>query len=176
MIHIYTGDGKGKTTSAYGVALRSLGWKKKVCVLQFLKSKGFESGEIKTLKRFSKRFKIIRFKDQTHPIFIKGKTPKKYFKLKESIKKGIEVSKKIILSKKYDLVILDEIINTIKEGFVAEREVLNLLEISSPETELILTGRGATKELIKKADYVTFMKNIKHPYKKGILARKGIEF
>jgi cob(I)alamin adenosyltransferase len=176
MIHIYTGDGKGKTTCALGIALRFLGWKKRVCVLQFLKSKNFVYGETISAKKFGDRFKIIKFKDQIHPIFIKGKTPKSYFKIKESIKRGLEIAKRIIQSKKFDLVILDEIINTVREGFIHEKEIFSLLEILPKETELILTGRGATKGLIKRADYVTLMRNIKHPYQKGILARKGVEF
>jgi len=176
MIHIYTGDGKGKTTSALGVALRFLGWKKRVCILQFLKSKCLEPGELISLKRLGKKIKIVRFKDQVHPMFIKGKTPKSYFRLKKSIKKGLNFAKRILLSKEFDLLILDEIINCMKEGFIEEREILDLLEIPSPQVELILTGRGATKNLIKRADYVTLMKDIRHPFKKGILARKGIEF
>ncbi len=176
MIHIYTGDGKGKTTSALGVALRFLGWGKRVCILQFLKSKDPESGEVRSLKKFGKKIKIVRFKDQVHPMFIKGKTPKSYFRLKRSIKKSLDFAKRILLNREFDLLILDEVINCIEEGFIEEKEILDLLEISSLKVELILTGRGATKNLIKRADYVTLMKDIRHPFKRGILARKGIEF
>jgi len=180
MIHIYTGDGKGKTTAALGLCFRALGWNLKICIYQFLKSKESETGEVNALKKIKKTIKTIKINrfDQEHPIFCSKHTSTNYSvgKLKESLIKSISDVRKVIKSKKYQIIVLDEIINTVSEGFIKENLVLDLIKNTPVDIELILTGRGATKKMIQSADYVTEMKEIKHPIKKKIYARKGIEF
>ncbi len=171
MIHVYTGEGKGKTTAAFGLAIRAAGQGKKVLILQFLKSRVKDSGVIKILSK--SRIKVVKFKGQISPLFDPGV---KLSNLKESIKKAITISIKKIKSDFYDVVILDEFNTLLRNGFANMRDVNALLEVKPERLELVFTGRGAPKELIKSADYVTEMKMIKHPFNKGFKARKGIEF
>jgi cob(I)alamin adenosyltransferase len=154
LIHVYTGDGKGKTTAAIGLAMRSTGQGKKVLILQFLKSKVKDAGEI-TIARKS-GIKVITFKDQISPLFDPGV---KRSDLKNSIKEALAISLKKIESNLFDLIVMDEF-NT----------------LVSKRVELVLTGRGAPEELMEIADYVTEIRMIKHPFEKGVKARKGIEF
>lgn len=178
-VHIYTGDGKGKTTSSIGLALRGYGWGKKVCYIQFLKRDSFPSGERNVLERLGKDFKFIRY-DQEHPMFWKPSdwhNEERIRQLKESIANGVKEAKEIIRSGIYDIVVLDELINTVSQKFIDEEKVIELIQSKPEPMELILTGRGATQRLIDLANYVTEMKNVKHPLDDPhIPARKGIEF
>ncbi len=174
LVHIYTGDGKGKTTSALGLALRAIGWDKRVCVFQFLK-KGI-NGEAKAAALSKGSLKIITF-DQTHPAFYhKSLREKARDALQKKIPSDMKAVKETLIMGNYDIVILDEIVNCIAEGLVKKEEALALINLKFRTSELVLTGRGAPKWLIKKADYVTEMRLIKHPYKRGLKARKGIEY
>ncbi len=171
LIHVYTGEGKGKTTAAFGLAKRAAGHGKNVLILQFLKSGTKNSGEIVSAKKTG--IKIIKFKGQTTPLF----DPKvKLQQLKGSIKKAITRSIKEIKTNSYDLIIMDEFNTVIGCGFATMRDAKKIIAAKPERLELIFTGRGAPRELIKLADYVTEMRMIKHPYKKGVKARKGIEF
>ena len=171
LIHVYTGAGKGKTTAAFGLAKRASGHGKKVLILQFLKSGIKNSGEILSAKKTG--IKVIKFEDQTSPLF----NPKiKLADLKKSIKKAITHSIKEIKSDAYDLVIMDEINTVLGCEYATMKEVEKIINAKPDKLELIFTGRGAPEELIKLADYVTEMRMIKHPFKKGVKARKGIEF
>jgi len=166
-IHIYTGNGKGKTTAALGLAIRALGRNKRVCIIQFLKySKDY--GEYLFL---SPRITFLYF---GLPHFVYPNDLKK-----EDIEialSGIEKSKEIIFSNLYDLIILDEILILVLFKMIDEEEVLNLMKNKPEEVELVLTGRGATKRIIENADLVTEMREVKHYYQKGVKAREGIEF
>jgi len=171
LIQIYTGEGKGKTTAAFGLALRAAGNSFKVAIFQFLKAEGNITGELALAEKF-KNVKIFR-NDQTHPMFSK--------KVKmEELKKNAELlfaeAKETIMSGKYDLVVLDEINNCMFGGLVSIDEVLKVLKEKPAEVELILTGRSVPQEIIKEANLVTEMLAIKHPYEKGVEARKGIEY
>lgn len=166
LIHIYTGNGKGKTTSALGLSLRAVGRGMKVCIIQFMK--GYEYGETKIK---IKNLKIFQF---GRAGFVDKKNPSK--EDVELAKEGYEFAKKVIKSKKYDLVILDEINVAIEFKLIKLEDVLELIKNKPKNLELILTGRYAKKELISIADYVSDINEIKHPYQKGIKARKGIEF
>lgn len=171
LIHVYTGEGKGKTTAAVGLAIRAAGRGKKVLILHFLKGKGQDSGEIITAKKSN--IKVIRFKDQISPVFDpKVKLPE----LRESIKKAITLSLKEIKSKSYDMVIMDEFNNLLGSGLATMEDAKTIIKEKPADLELVFTGRGAPKELIKIADYATEMRMIKHPFNKGVRARKGIEF
>ncbi|MBL7053407.1 MAG: cob(I)yrinic acid a,c-diamide adenosyltransferase [Candidatus Portnoybacteria bacterium] len=168
MIHIYTGNGKGKTTAALGLGLRAIGASKKVLLIQFLKDG--QSSEIKGIKKLpnfdTKAFGRKGFLN-------KNKLTKKDF---DPARRGFLFAKKAIQSKKYNLIILDEINIVINLGLLKIEEVIDLIKKAPLKTELILTGRNANKKLIQSADLVTEMKEIKHYYKKGVKARKGIEF
>ena len=167
MIQIYTGNGKGKTTASIGLGLRVNGANKKVLLVQFLKDG--KSSEIKIIKKL-KNFDVEIFGKKG---FIKkDNLTKKDFNLAEQ---GFNFAQKAIESKKYDLIILDEINIAIYFGLIKEKDILDLIKKAPKKLELILTGRQATKKIIQLADLVTEMKETKHYYNK-IKARKGIEY
>ena len=172
LIQIYTGYGKGKTTAALGQALRALGSGLKVCIFQFLKDEKVGSGELISAEKFKEALKIVRGK-QTHPCFSKGKDN---LSLCENIKSMFNQVLKIMKSRKYDLIILDEINNCISDGFIEVNKVIEMFKEKPKNVELILTGRNAPYEIIEKADLVTEMALIKHPFSNGIKARGGIEY
>ncbi len=173
-IHIYTGDGKGKTTAAMGLAMRALGWGMKVCIFHFLK-KGM-GNELKLATSFNGRLKIVTF-DQRHPIFLhKSLRHKAAEDLRKRLPHDLRIAKETILMGSYDMIILDEVINCLNEKFIDKKDILPIVSSKFLSSELILTGRGAPKWLISKADYVTEMRLVKHPYQKGRKARKGIEY
>ncbi|UCH12873.1 MAG: cob(I)yrinic acid a,c-diamide adenosyltransferase [Candidatus Omnitrophota bacterium] len=168
MIHLYTGDGKGKTTAAVGLALRAKGTGKKVCIIQFLKG-GCASSEIKLLKKVG--IKVIRFA-QIHPAFSKSVSIPE---LKKKISHDLERVEEILKMKRYNVVILDEILCVLRDKFIKEKDILRIIKCSPKQTELILTGILSTPKISKLADYISRIKNVKHPYQKGIKARLGIE-
>ncbi len=171
LIHIYTGEGKGKTTAAMGLAMRAMGQGKKVLILQFLKSGLRDSGEALAAKKL--HIKFVRFKDQISPLF----NPKvKISELKKSVKKAIAFSLQEIKSGSYDLIIMDEFNNLFTNDCVTMGDVKRILGEKPATLELVFTGRGAPQELIDIADYVTETRLIKHPFTKGVKARSGIEF
>ncbi|MBU1913470.1 MAG: cob(I)yrinic acid a,c-diamide adenosyltransferase [Candidatus Omnitrophica bacterium] len=168
MIHIYTGNGKGKTTSSFGLAMRASGQGLKVIIFQFLKPKKLVCGEEISARKI-RNIKIVKY-EQQHPMFNgRGKT-------KKSMKIEITEARKAIFGGKYDMVILDEIINVIDQGFSCKKEFLKLIKKVPKDVELILTGRGDISELEKFADYVTIMVDKKHPFMQQINARRGIEY
>jgi cob(I)alamin adenosyltransferase len=171
LIHVYTGEGKGKTTAAFGLAKRAAGHGRRVLILQFLKSRNKNSGEI--VSSLKTGIEVMKFEGQTTPLF----DPQvKLTDLKKSIKKAIGYSIKKLASNAYDLVIMDEINTVLSCGYATMKDVLKIINAKPEKLELIFTGRGAPEELIELADYVTEMRMIKHPYNKGVKARKGIEF
>jgi len=171
LIHVYTGEGKGKTTAAFGLAKRAAGHGKNVLIFQFLKSRTGNSGEIVSAKKAG--IKVVKFKDQTTPLF----DPKiKLPELKRSIKKAVARTVKEVRSDSYDVVILDEFNTVLACGYAAMGDAVKIIDAKPERLELIFTGRGAPDELIELADYVTEMRMVKHPFKKGVKARKGIEF
>jgi cob(I)alamin adenosyltransferase len=170
LIQVYTGDGKGKTTASIGQAIRAKGHNFKVCFVYFFKNfKDFRYGEIEVLKELG--IETVNFIPH-HPHFYKHITVER---MREDCLKSLE-SIEEIFNKGYDLVILDEILIALQDGFLKEKEVLDLLERKPESLELILTGRGATRKIIKKADLVTEMKKIKHPFNQGMKQREGIEY
>jgi len=166
-IHIYTGNGKGKTTAALGLALRAVGAGLKVFVGQFMKKR--ICSEHKALERFKDLITIKQYGTG----FLRSKIPTP--SEKTSAKKGLEDVKKALLSGQYDMVILDEVNIAVHYGLISANDVLGLIDKKPPETEVIITGRYANEKLIRKADLVTEMKEIKHYYRKGVKARRGIE-
>lgn len=181
LVHVYTGDGKGKTTSSLGLALRAIGSNLKVHMIQFLKS-GF-TGELYSAKKLGfaiEQFGVDALKErQKHFQEFADKTGAFIFqpdiKEKEAAMQGWEHAKKTIQSNEYDVVILDEINCVLEKGLIPLSEVLEIVK-NHGNAELVLTGRDAPKELIEAADYVSVIQRVKHPWQKGIVARKGIEY
>jgi len=172
LIHIYTGDGKGKTTSALGLALRAIGANKKVAVIQFMK-KGIYS-EHRAIKKYKLPILIESYGIGYYKIMGDKHTEKEH---KKAAHKALTRAGELIGSSKYDLVILDEINVAIGFGLIDANEVVTMLTAERlPTTEIVLTGRRAHPKLEKIADLITEMKKIKHPFDKGIIARKGTEY
>jgi cob(I)alamin adenosyltransferase len=172
LIQIYTGPGKGKTTAAYGLALRAKANKLKVCFISFHKDKK----QCRLVYDLLNKVNIsVHCFAPSHPMSGIKKT-KDIETLHKQCLKGIEQIKKIFSDNKYDLLIADEINICVRDGFLREKEVLDLMDLKPNNLELVLTGRGATKKMIERADLVSFIKEIKHPFKNGIAARKGIEY
>lgn len=166
-VQVYTGDGKGKTTAALGLALRAVGNDFKVFIAQFVK--GLEYCEIKALKRLSDS---ITVKQYGRGCFIQNNPTKEDI---AAARNGLCEITEVISSGKYDLVILDEINIALHFKILTLQDVLDLIEIKPGNVELVLTGRRAEKEIIDKADLVTEMREVKHYFTKGVMARKGIE-
>ncbi len=168
-IHVYTGDGKGKTTAAFGLAIRALGRGKKVAIIQFMKPK--ISGEIIALSKIKKFKQKLYLKSFGKDEYIKEATPKDI----AEAEKGIKETKKI-LKQNFDLVILDEINIAIAFGLININKVITIIESRPIGTNVVLTGRRAHLKVLELADLVTEMRKIKHPYDRGIKAKLGIEY
>lgn len=165
-IHIYTGNGKGKTTASLGLALRAVCAGKKVYMGQFVK--GMKYSEVKG-EEYLPNFKIEQL---GRSCFI-DRVPEQADI--DAARQGLERCAEIISRGEYDLVILDEINIALYFKLFTIEDVVNMLEKRAPHIEIVLTGRYAPQELIEMADLVTEMKEIKHYYTKGVMARKGIE-
>ncbi|MCX5713227.1 MAG: cob(I)yrinic acid a,c-diamide adenosyltransferase [Candidatus Omnitrophica bacterium] len=171
LIHIYTGNGKGKTTAALGLALRARGHDLKVAYVYFHKDpKRWDCGEHKSLKKLG--VDVFGFAGK-HPCFNKKLDLKK---VREECQEGLKFVESIYKKNKYDLLILDEINISMRDGFLSKRELLNIMEKKPYRLELVLTGRGMIKDAAKKADLVSKIDNIKHPYDSGMPGRIGIEY
>jgi cob(I)alamin adenosyltransferase len=167
-VQVYTGDGKGKTTAAFGLALRAAGRGLKVYIIQFIKG-GFDYGELHVIEKIPnvilKAFGRGRFVTQVPP-------PTEDVQLAE---KAFLLAKKVVESGEYDLVILDEINVALSLRLINLEQVLNLIRNKPAHVELVLTGRYAPPEIIEAADLVTEMREVKHPFRKGVSPREGIE-
>jgi cob(I)alamin adenosyltransferase len=172
LVHIYTGDGKGKTSAAVGLGVRACGRGLKVLMVQFLK--GIETGEVEALKRLAPGFAIYR--GQETGKFMWNMNGEELQELKAVQGKMLEYASDASASNSLDLLILDEIMAAVTTGMVALKEVIELIKNKPGELEIVLTGRNAPAELVELADYVSDIKKVKHPLEKGIPARKGIEF
>jgi len=167
LVHVYTGNGKGKTTASLGLAMRAVGCGMKVAIIQFLKG---DDGycELASAKKLG-----IVIEQYGRKCFVNPKNP-----AKEDIvlaRQGLERARHILEKKEFDMLILDEINVALDMNLLSVQDVLALLK-NRGDAEVILTGRNAKDEIIEEADYVTEMKEIKHPFRKGIAGRKGIEF
>ncbi|MCE5200303.1 MAG: cob(I)yrinic acid a,c-diamide adenosyltransferase [Armatimonadota bacterium] len=171
LVHVYTGDGKGKTTAALGIALRAIGWGARVCIIQFIKGYS-EIGEVKFAHEFPDRLTLKQFAMDTS----RGIDEAKVTKRRKEAEAAIEYAEQVVSSGDYDVVILDEINNAVHYGLIDTQRLLSLISNRPDNLELILTGRSASKEIIDAADYVTEMSLIKHPYQQGIPARKLIDY
>jgi cob(I)alamin adenosyltransferase len=169
LVIVITGNGKGKTTSAFGQALRAVGQGYKIFIMQFMKGRDY--GEFVAAKKYLPRLTVRRsgldsfvMRDKPAPVDI------------ELARQGFELAKKAIASGKYNMVILDEINVAIDFNLIPLEEMIRLIKNKPPGLDLILTGRYAAKEIIKLADTVSEVKEIKHHYTAGIKDRAGIEY
>ena len=169
---VYTGKGKGKTTAALGIALSATGYKKKICMIQFIKG-SWHYGEMESSKRLEPEFEMVAIGKGFVGI-IDDKSPKEDHQ--EIAKEAIRISNEKIQSGKYDIVILDEINYAVNLNLISLDDVLDLIKSKPENVDLVLTGNYAKEEVIEAADLVTEMKEIKHPFQKGIKAKEGIDF
>jgi len=168
LIIVYTGNGKCKTTAALGVALRASGYGMKVIMLQFFKGK-WKYGEL----RGAPKLETFEIRPMGHGFTWESKDIEVD---KRMVREAWQAARTEILSGKYDLVILDEINYALSYGFIPVEDVVDFLKKKPEMLHVILTGRNAKPEVIEIADMVTEMREIKHPFRKGIVAQKGIEF
>lgn len=169
LVQIFTGNGKGKTTAALGTILRAAGHGLKVFIVFFMKG-DYEYGEFSALPKLPNiEIRKSGFRQFTDPLNIKPEE-------KEQAESALAAAGKAILSGSYDLVVLDEVNVALEYNLIELDEVIKLIEDKPPHVELILTGRYADDRLIEMADLVTEMVKVKHPFDKGIKARKGIEY
>lgn len=169
LIQVYTGNGKGKTTAALGLALRAVGHGWKVMVIQFLKG-GIAYGELKSARKLSPYLTILPV-GREH--FVNKSQPTRTdLRLAQQ---GWEQAKRAVQSQKYQIVILDEINVAVEYGMIPVQDLLALMAEKPKNVELVLTGRWAKPEVIRLADLVTEMKEKKHYYRKGIETRIGVE-
>ena len=186
LVHVLTGDGKGKTTSAIGLAMRAIGAGLKVYMIQFLKSGN--TGEIFAIRKYLPPMQIeqygldaIKGRQEKLGDFTKQKEKASIFTFntdeqeREAARLGWEHAKKIINSGNYDLVVMDEINVVLDKGLISMEEVKELIK-SHDNVELVFTGRDCPQEIIDMADYVNVVTKLKNPWDRGIKARKGIEY
>jgi cob(I)alamin adenosyltransferase len=172
ILAVITGNGKGKTTSAIGTAVRALGYGHKVIMIQFIKG-DWHYGEIDGIKLLAPDFVLERAGIGFYKIMGDDRPEEAH---REAARKGLKRAEEVITSGEFQLVILDEINNAIKEGLLSIDEVLAVVAKKPPLLHLILTGRDAHPRLIEKADLVSEVREIKHPFKQGILAQKGFDY
>jgi cob(I)alamin adenosyltransferase len=172
LVLIYTGKGKGKTTAALGIVLRAVGHGLKVLMIQFIKGEWYY-GELSSSKRLTPEFEMIAAGKGFIGIIDDDHDFKDH---KKSANDALLLAKEKMASNKYDIIILDEINYAINLKLVSTEEVLELINERPQYTSIVLTGNYAPTEIINAADLVTEMNEIKHPYKSGIKAKKGIDY
>ncbi|MFI3289528.1 MAG: cob(I)yrinic acid a,c-diamide adenosyltransferase [Rikenellaceae bacterium] len=171
LIHVYTGDGKGKTTSAIGLATRVLGGGLKVCYTSFHKRpEKYGYTEMDSLRKLGAT--VINFA-KGHPHLDRTLDPKV---IKSEATEAIGRLSKLITEEHIDLLIMDEILISVRDNYITEDMLVAFIESKPSHMELVVTGRGATPRIIELADYVSNVQKIKHPFDSGVMSRKGIEF
>jgi cob(I)alamin adenosyltransferase len=172
LVIVYTGKGKGKTTAALGMALRAIGHNHRICMIQFIKG-SWHYGEMSSSKKLEPEFELTAVGKGFVGI-LDDRTPKEIHQ--KIAQEAIQISKEKILSEKYDLVILDEINYAVNLGLIELQQVLELIKVRPQKVSIVLTGNHVRQEIIDVADLVTEMREIKHPFQRGIRAKKGIDF
>jgi cob(I)alamin adenosyltransferase len=168
-VQVYTGNGKGKTTAALGLALRAVGRELRVCMIQFVKGCD-PCGEHLAAERLSPFFTLLQM---GHNGWLGNEAPGT--DAVRMARKAFEAAQEAVGGSLYDLVILDEINTAVSHGLVTVEEVVRLIRDKGKRVELVLTGRNAAPEIVEEADLVTEMREVKHYYKAGVAARIGIE-
>ncbi len=168
-IQVYTGNGKGKTTAALGLALRAAGAGKKTLIVQLMKD--YPYSELESLRRLHPLIELERFGNDA---FVFCKQPPGKADL-DAARQALERGRRALASGQYDLVVLDEICVAIYFGLLSVQEVLTLLDEKPVAVELVLTGRYCPAEIIERANLVSDIREVKHYYQQGVIARKGFE-
>ena len=169
-VHYYYGDGKGKTTAAFGLSLRAAGAGKRVVIAQFLK--GLPYAELASFEKLG----IAVHQTPAVNKFVFQMNDEEKAAAKADCERVFELARAAATGGEYDVVVLDEVTDAVACGMLAEAALLALINDRAPQTELVLTGHIANKAVIDGADYVTEMKKHKHPYDRGLMARPGIEY
>lgn len=172
LIVVYTGDGKGKTTAALGTVVRAVGYGLRVYMLQFIKG-SWHYGELDGAKLLAPLFTLERMGKGFYKI-VDDKLPEEEHR--RAALAAADRAMAVLRSGEYDIVILDELNVAVKTGLLPVEKALEIIDAKPATCHLIITGRGAHDKVIERADVVTEMREIKHPYQKGQLARKGIDF
>ena len=171
LVHLYFGDGKGKTTASVGLGLRACGRGKKVLLIQFLKD--YNSGEIIALENFDEHFTIL--KGEPVKKFIRGMSEKEKDKTMNNQHQMFQTAVMTITAENYDMFIMDELVDAVNMGIVSMDEVTQFIKTKPEGLEVVITGHHPKDDFFELCDYITEIKKIKHPYDKGICARIGIE-
>ena len=171
LVHLYYGNGKGKTTAAMGLALRALGQGKQVVIVQFLKN--HVTGEIKLFEQME-HVRLFRGKAGNH--FTSSMTPEELSKTKEIHEQNFSQALELIEQGRCELLVLDEILDAVAKGLFEEKPLISLLEQRPRTLEVVLTGRKPSERVRAIADYITKMEKERHPFDSGIPAREGIEY
>jgi len=172
LVIVYTGNGKGKTTAALGLALRAIGYEHKVCMLQFIKG-SWHYGEMNSSKKLEPNFELIAVGKGFVGILDDNSPREEHEKYATE---ALRICREKIFSEKYNVVILDEVNYAINLGLINVQEIIKIIKEKPANLDLVLTGNHVKEEIIELADLVTEMKEIKHPFKSGIKAKKGIDF
>ena len=170
LVLVYTGNGKGKTTAALGLALRAWGQGLRVLMLQFLKGR-WETGELKAAEKMD-GFEVRPLGEGFVRLGDEAALPKH----RAAAQRAFAEAWGAVTGGGYDMIILDEVFYAVKFGFITVEDVLNLMAKKPPEMHLVLTGRDVPAAVVERADLVTEMREIKHPYAQGVKAQKGIEY
>ncbi len=173
LVHVITGEGKGKTTAAVGLAVRAAGQGLKILMIQFFKMDEDESGEMNLIRERIPEIELIR-SNVRHPIFTGLATNME--ELKASLNDTFDLAMQKVTETHHDLLILDELNNAMGPGWVSADKVLHFLNTKPKDLEVIITGRHAPEIILGRADYISKIDFLKHPYNHGIGARKGIEY
>ena len=181
LVQVYTGDGKGKTTAALGLAMRAVGHDLRVCFVQFAKSDR-DKGERRSAERLAPDLEIHAFAASHWGDPGKAPSGTPWWLLPPSdedrskAQEGLLFARRAVVEGDYDLVVLDEILAALTHNLVSLDQVMDLIRAKPPQVELVLTGRNVPEEIIAVADLVTEMKAVKHPFARGVNARRGIEY
>lgn len=174
LVIVNTGDGKGKTTASLGLAVRAAGNGFRVLIIQFIKGR-WKTGESQSLLKLAPNIQIVRM--GMGFTIERLRDPRIPMEEHEgAATRAFERAREVVLADEYDMIVLDEILGSIKANLIGLDDVLGLIRDKPERLHLVLTGRGAPPELVDAADLVTEMKMIKHPFQQGIKAQRGIEF
>lgn len=172
LVHVYTGDGKGKTSAALGLALRAISYKKRILIVQFIKGP-WRSGELNIVGRLKPYLRIMAMGKG----FVKILGDRQSWQVhKKAAQAALKFAKRAMASNKIDILILDEINVAVKERLITIQQIISLIKTKPQKLELVLTGRAGHPKVIQLADYASEIQLIKHPFQKGILARRSIDY
>jgi cob(I)alamin adenosyltransferase len=172
LVVVYTGNGKGKTTAALGMVLRAVGHGMKIAMVQFIKGSWYY-GELTSSSRLEPEFELVTGGKGFVGIIDDNKPIEEHVK---AAREALEISREKLMSEKYDVVILDEINYAVNLKLISADDVLELIKLKPTKTTLVLTGNYADDKVVEKADLVTEMREVKHPYREGRKAKRGVDF